>query len=678
MSLSRFWLKYLLTMLGIAFITVSVVAQSAPDRQILGIAKEDGQAYIYHAEKIPLSHGYNIFRSMDGDNWDQLNNEVIYPASDGYDLEYRLQEQFTVAQQLTGREDPQAVFLILRSSSGSGLIANFASPSIALEVGRLYIDEEAPIGESVYYRFEIVDDLGRTTEQSIEGEVDLEVIESPAPSDLEVENKGRTVDLSWEYVQNSVRSSRFVIRFQIFYRSTASEEWIPFNLEFLARTTETTEYQYTGEVPKLNEEYEFVVQAVDFTGSLSDESNLAELNVMENTPPDIVRNVNANDLGDYTSRVTWNVSTELDLDGYHVYRARDDQEEYDRITSEILSPLQTVYEDSATEPGHQYRYKITALDTLGNESELSNPGHIFMADERMPDPVTSLEATLVDNEVARISWENGEVPGDLRSYQILRREQGARSDGLWNMLNSSAYKDRFYEDTGVGGTRFVEGTTVEYGVAIVSDNGSISDTVITALKIPDITPPNAPDLLEAKMQEARRVGITWNASASSDVTHYRLYKREADRDTQSDSLLAEVRKGDRYFRDENVPLNKTYIYSLSAVDSVGNESDSMITDTLNTRATHAPQPVRNVQAVIMDEEVVLAWEPSDEEKIGGYVVYRSQIATGVYDQVGSVEVSTTRWTDTAGEAGVWYKVYAVDKTGRESRTAKATQAINRN
>jgi len=484
--------------------------------------------------------------------------------------------------------------------------------------------------------------------------------------------------LSWNYVTNSVSSSRFVIRFQILYRESGSEEWTPFNSEFIARTTETTEFKYTGEVPILDEDYEFVVYAVDFTGSFSTESNTVEIAVVENTPPDLVRNVQATDIENYTSRVTWAVSTELDLGGYHVYRARDDQEEYNRITSELLSPLQTVYEDSVAEPGHQYRYKITALDTLGNESELSNTAHVFMADERVPEPVTSIEATLTDNKVVRINWENGEVPGDLRSYQVLRREQGSRSGGLWNMLNSSAYTQTFYEDNGIGETRFVEGTTVEYGVAIVSDNGNISDTLITAVKIPDITPPNAPNLLEARMQDARRVGIVWNASSSGDVTNYRIYTRDAEAGSQTDSMLAEVRKGERYFRDENVPLNKTYIYSLSAVDSVGNESNPMISDTLNTRATHAPQRVRNVQAVKMENGVVLAWEPADEKKISGYVIYRSQIATGVYEEVSAVEVPTTRWTDPVGEAGGWYKVYAVDKTGRESRTAKATQAVDRN
>lgn len=678
MSLNRFGFKYLILMLFIAVQTDLVTAQSSSDRQILGIAKEEGVAYIYHAEQIPLSHGYNIYRSLDGENWDKLNDEIIYPADNGYELEYRLQEQFELAQQLTEREDPQAVFLNLRRNSSVGLIANFASPAIALEMGRLYIDPNAPIGEDAYYRFEIVDDLGQPIDQIIEGQVDLNVVQPPAPSELEITNRGRTVDLSWNYVPNSVNNSKYVIRFQIFYREIGEEDWNVFNSKLLVRTTQKTEFNFSDQVPKLGQQYEFVVHAVDFTGQLSEESNRVQFNVLENTPPEIVRNVQVTDIGNYTSRITWAVSTELDLEGYHVYRARGDQEEYEKLTSELLPPLQTVYEDSVIEPGYQYRYKITASDTLGNESKLSNPGHIFMADDRVPEPVNSIQATLQENEVAEISWENGNVPGGLRSYQILRREQREGPGGLWTMLNSEAYTLNSFQDNGIGGTRFIEGTTIEYGVAVVSDNGNISDTLVTELKIPDTTPPVAPELFQVQMQEARRVGITWNASPSGDVTGYRIYKRAVTSEREADSLIAEVRKGNRYFREENVPLHETYIYSLSAVDSVGNESSIMTSDTLLTSSTHAPQRVRNVQAAQLNEGVVLAWESRDVDKLKGYVIYRSEIATGVYEKVGTVDPTTTQWTDSSGKAGTWYKIYAMDKSGRESRSAKATQAVERN
>jgi len=654
------------------------IAQSTPDRQIIGVAREEGQAYIYHAEQIPLSHGYNIYRSDDGEEWNKLNTEPIFPARDGYDLEYRLQEQFELAQQLTGREDPQAVYMMLRSSSGTGILANFASPEIAENMGRLFIDEEAPVGEEVFYRFEIVNDVGESTDRIIEGRVNLEVVEPPVPNDLTVENRGRTVDLNWSYVPNSNGDSRYVIRFQILYRKTGDQDWIPFNQQFLARTTQTVEFKYTNEVPVLGQQYEFVVHAVDFTGLHSESSNLVQINVSENTAPDIVRNIQITDAGKYTSRITWPVSTELDLEGYHVYRARDDEEEYLRITTELLPPLQTVYEDSVSEPGHQYRYKVTASDTSGNESELSNPVNIYIEDERIPDPVTTVEASLIENKVASIIWENGVVPGGLKSYQVLRREITNGSEGLWNLLNSDSFSDNSYEDTGIGGTRFVEGTTVEYGIAVVSENGNISDTVTTALKIPDITPPEAPSLLEVNMQEGRRVGITWNASTSGDVINYRIYKKITNIGDVSDSLIAEVQKGERYFRDDNVQLFNTYTYSVSAVDSVGNESTTMISDTLLTRSTNAPDRVRNVQVVKMENGVVLAWETGDENGLNGYAIYRSGIATGVYEKVGTVEgASGNRWTDTTGEAGNWYKVHAIDKSGRESRSAKATQAIEK-
>ncbi len=658
--------------------TGSAMAQSGSSPKLIAIAKEEGRAYIYHADQIPLSHGYNVFRSTDGNNWTRLNEETIYPPSNGFELEYRLQEQFAIAQQLTDREDPQSVFLSLRSNTGIGLLANFASPEIAQEMGKLYIDEGAPVGKSAHYKFQLVDDLGNDTETAIQQKVELNVIEAPAPTALEVENKGSQVDIQWKYVPSSDQKSRYVIRFQILFRESEQQEWQIFNPEFLARTTGTTQFKYSADVPVAGQTYQFRVHAVDFTGAYSAGSEVAQLNVKENIPPAIVRNVQASEVSRYKSRITWPVSTELDLQGYHVYRARGDEEEYHKITEQVLPPLQTVYEDSIKTPGNQFRYKISALDTLGNESELSNPAYVFIEDYRIPDPVTELEATLIDNEIVHISWQNGEVPGGLRSFQIFRREQRRDSEGLWTMLNASAHTQNRYEDAGIGGTRFVEGTTLEYGIAVLSENGSASDTLITAVKIPDITPPEAPAFLEAKMQEAKRVGLTWNASRSGDVVQYRVYKREAGNPESENELLKEVEIGERYFRDENVPLNTEYIYSVFAVDSVGNVSTTAATDTLMTRSMHAPKSVRNVQAVQLDNGVTLAWERVEEEQIESYVIYKSEIATGVYKRVAETKAGENRWTDASGVAGQWYKVFSKDKAGKESRTAQATQAVKRN
>jgi fibronectin type 3 domain-containing protein len=69
--------------------------------------------------------------------------------------------------------------------------------------------------------------------------------------------------------------------------------------------------------------------------------------------------------------LSWGISPETDLAGYHVYRSERDGERGDRLTSELL-PAPT-FRDMSVSPGHRYRYQVTAVDRAGNESVASMP-----------------------------------------------------------------------------------------------------------------------------------------------------------------------------------------------------------------------------------------------------------------------------------------------------------------
>ncbi|MDZ7658799.1 fibronectin type III domain-containing protein [Fodinibius sp.] len=651
----------------------SVIAQES-DQSIFAVAREDGRAFVYHGKTIPLSHGFNVYRSVNGDEWNKLTDEPFYPATDGYDFKNMIDDLYPRAARMAERDDPQAVFLRLRSGTDLGLIATAANPEIAKAVGRLYIDAEAPIGEMVYYRFEIVDDLGRATGTEIEGRTTLEPLQPPAPSQLKIENKADQVTLNWSYVPQQNPQAENVLRFEIYYREVGSEGWQKANQDYVARTIGNTEFRYQFQVPRLGTKYVFRVHAADYSGQLSPPSEELTASITENVPPGIIRNVNASLHDRNTARVTWPVATELDVGGYHLYRARGDEEEYTKITDKLIPALQTAYLDSTVQPDHQYRYRVAALDTLGNEGEQSNPANVFVVDYRVPDPASSISAEYRDNKTIRIRWESSEVPGGLRTYQLFRRQVNPPGGSSYSQLNEDALLQTTWADSGIAGKRLVEGTTLEYGVSIISENGNRSDTVYTTVKIPDVTPPESPSFLETSMQKAQRVSLKWPASKSRDVIRYRVYRRELDESV--DSMLAEVTRSNRYFRDEAVPLGQKFRYSVSAVDSLDNESIG-VADTLMTRRMHAPASARNVQAVFMNGSVQLVWEGTSNEQVVGYNIYRSDIATGVYEPVGETDSDVLQWSDPAGKAGLWYKVFPVDALDREARTATATQAVER-
>jgi hypothetical protein len=70
-----------------------------------------------------------------------------------------------------------------------------------------------------------------------------------------------------------------------------------------------------------------------------------------------------------TIELEWERSTEADFKGYNVFRSVDGGP-YEKVASTIDAPT---YSDKNVQPGKTYRYAISAVDLLGNESARSEP-----------------------------------------------------------------------------------------------------------------------------------------------------------------------------------------------------------------------------------------------------------------------------------------------------------------
>ena len=82
--------------------------------------------------------------------------------------------------------------------------------------------------------------------------------------------------------------------------------------------------------------------------------------------------------------LSWTPNTEPDLAGYNVYRRDLDQGGAAVLVNTAGLIQEPAYRDKSVQPGHHYAYRITAADTNGNESKLSEE-----ADQRTPQPGTN-------------------------------------------------------------------------------------------------------------------------------------------------------------------------------------------------------------------------------------------------------------------------------------------------
>ncbi len=80
--------------------------------------------------------------------------------------------------------------------------------------------------------------------------------------------------------------------------------------------------------------------------------------------------------------LSWAISPETDLAGYHVYRSEQPDTAGERLTQELL-PAPT-FRDMSVVPGRRYYYRVTAVDRAGNESPRSDPVSSELPPSRSP------------------------------------------------------------------------------------------------------------------------------------------------------------------------------------------------------------------------------------------------------------------------------------------------------
>jgi len=299
------------------FLSAPVAAQQAgPEAELVVLTRADSSVYINHNAVIPLSHGYNVYRQIGSEEWELLTSTPLYPVQNGFDLENNLGDLFEFISDEMGIDDAQRVFLSLRSSTGQNLVIHSAVPEIALQLGRAFIDEEAPVGSQVSYRFEIVDDLGRPTGQLIQGLANLTPQKPVPPKNVLAQHSSSTVTLEWYYpTRDESPETKDVIRFKTFYKDLQSGFVTDATNAVLVRRVGESEFRKYIKVPYLNREYDFWVEAFDYSGQSSGKSETIRLMIEDNVPPPIISNVEADVNENYQGVIIWPVSTELDLVG---------------------------------------------------------------------------------------------------------------------------------------------------------------------------------------------------------------------------------------------------------------------------------------------------------------------------------------------------------------------------
>lgn len=310
----------------------------------------------------------------------------------------------------------------------------------------------------------------------------------------------------------------------------------------------------------------------------------------------------------FTVDLSWDPNVETDIAGYHVYR--DGQELVNYYIVATTPSASSTYASYAPS---------NAVDNNYNTSWLSQYSY------GSTDPVW-FELSLPTPELIRYmevdwwgDWYAGQdfeiqawtghawlplksIVGNTSSYGEYAIEPAYRTDkirihitkgvetGYYSRIGISEvhlWKDDLVADISYADKDLGDGK-YEYHVTAVDWNGFESlPSEPTTVSVGDTMPPSPPANLTAAV-EGQDITLSWTVNTESDLAHYIVYRQTS---TGWLNLGVATADADSYI-DRNLPLG-AYVYRITAVDQVGNESlpSDEVSAVINSDSIAPPQPV---------------------------------------------------------------------------------------
>jgi fibronectin type 3 domain-containing protein len=180
------------------------------------------------------------------------------------------------------------------------------------------------------------------------------------------------IELRWQPVENAIGYRVHRAEYEAVVPETAQSKQ---RAAVLLAAPPTTVYRDTQF--QFDRRYGYTVRAVaqmDAESIESDPSDEVTVDVQDVFPPAAPQNlvvipVPATADAPAAMDLSWSISPEEDLAGYHVFRSEQQGTREQRLTRDIL--LAPSFRDTSVTPDRRYTYWVTAVDRKGNESTRS-------------------------------------------------------------------------------------------------------------------------------------------------------------------------------------------------------------------------------------------------------------------------------------------------------------------
>lgn len=323
-------------------------------------------------------------------------------------------------------------------------------------------------------------------------------------------------------------------------------------------------FNYTDKISQLEEVY-YAVASVDTAGNMA--FSLPQMVILIDTvPPSIPQGLNG--IIDTNGVVTlqWNLNPEWNLLGYRVLRANDPTHEFQQLTGSVHPD--TVFIDTVnvnTLTRYVY-YRIAAVNTRYQHSELSP----VLAIKR-PDKIPPVEAVFKDVFVTDSSVYFEWIPStsdDLAHQKLLRRKQG---DNQWQQIDSLSGSVSNYTDNNIE-----KNITYEYTIISVDSSGLESAYAFPVIGRPYDTGRRFPvSNLSAKYDEKKsEVSLSWDYNNPPKEKYWFVIYRGKDLNIIHE--LKSVNSFTQSYVDKEISAGTKYYYAVAVMTSMGGQSEKVI------------------------------------------------------------------------------------------------------
>lgn len=323
------------------------------------------------------------------------------------------------------------------------------------------------------------------------------------------------------------------------------------------------------------------------------------------------------------------------------------------------------YDDSTTERGRSYEYRLVALARAGERVIATTAPVVAGIWNRTPAP-DSLEARQGRRGVA-LRWHTG---GPFSAYHVYR----ARGAGTFARVNDGpvivflaaegapASPPSFFRDT-----TLAIGDTLRYAVEGIDALGRPSrrsDPVVVIVR--DVEPPLPPPTLTTAVR-GDTVIVSWESSPSPDVAAYQLWWSSA-REGAFQPVGDAVNATSRSMRDRGRPVATLLWYRVTARDADGNESEPSFVALAEIPDVMPPPAPDSLRGRIVEQIAQLAWRPALASDVLGYRVWRASLSGAEWALLTPRPIAGAAYADTlrrGADHAFLYVVAAVDSAYNE-------------